>query len=98
MRENYAVRTVVDRGSVGLVVDPVERAADAAAEHDLAADMRRIATVVKRMNEPNSEWPGCTTDSEQTLVDSKLAVENRWRSWRHCSHAGFWDSVDASDA
>ena len=73
-------RTVFDRGSVGLVVDPVGRAADAAVEHDLAADMRRSATVVKMMNEPNSESPGCTTDSEQTLIDCKLAVENRWRS------------------
>ena len=90
-------RAVIDRGSAGLV-DPVERAADAAAEHDLAADRRRIATVVKRMNEPNSVWPGCTTDSAQTLIDCKLAVENRWRSWRHCSYGDSWDSVDASGA
>lgn len=54
MRGNYVARTVIDRGSVGLFVDPVEKAADAAAEYDLAADRRRIATVVKRMIEPNS--------------------------------------------
>ena len=43
---------MIDRGSVGPFVDPVERAV-VAAEHDLAADRGRTATVVKRMNEPN---------------------------------------------
>ena len=85
-------RTVIDRGSAGLLVDPVEKAA---AEHDLAADRGRTATVVKRMIEPNSGWLDCTTDSEQTLTDCKLAVENCWRSWWHCSYADSWDSIDA---
>ena len=95
-RENSVARTVIDRGSVGLFADPVGSAVDAAAEHDLAADKSRTATAVKRMNEPTWVWPGCTTDSEQRRPDCKLAVENRWRSWRHCSYADFWDSMDAS--